>query len=86
MKEKAYYVLFHSHTDGLELYDILKTEGLHPRISPVPPAATACCGMSLLIDASEVDEVERIVKERQCLIDRIIELDNQIDANRDRFC
>ncbi|MGI6104605.1 MAG: DUF3343 domain-containing protein [Raoultibacter sp.] len=86
MGNTAFYVLFHTHTDGLELYSLLKKEGFKPKISPVPPAAKACCGMSLLIDSSEIEQIKHFVAASEFPIDRIVELENQIKPQRDSFC
>lgn len=86
MGEPSYYILFLDHTDGLELYTLLKREGYHIRISPAPRSATSCCGMSLLVSAGEIEEVRTFIKENAITIDRIVELDNQIDPKRDAYC
>ena len=86
MTKHAYYILFDSHTDGLELYAFLKKAQLNPRISPAPRDAKACCGMSLLIDSEEISKVRFLLEKHEYSIDRIIELDIQIDATRDTFC
>lgn len=86
MNEMSYYLLFYTHTDGLELYSLLKEEGYHIRISPAPRAATSCCGMSLLVSAEEIDGVRAFVEKSAVPLDRIVELENQIDPTRDTYC
>lgn len=86
MSSTSFYILFFNHTDGMALYSYLRKQGYNVRISPAPRAATTCCGMSLLVDPADIEEVEHAVKQSDIAIDRIVELENQINPNRDRYC
>lgn len=86
MAETSFYVLFHNHTEGMELYRCLKTHGFAVRISPAPRAAAAGCGMSLLVSRDEIEAVRTAIWESGIDFERIVELENQIDPYRDRYC
>ncbi len=81
-----YYVLFHNHTEGMRLYQYVRGRGITARISPAPRAASACCGMSLLVDAEAIEAVRRCISESGVQIDRIVRLPRQIDPARDKYC
>lgn len=81
-----YYVLFRNHTEGLKLYQAVRARGISVRISPAPRAASVCCGMSLLVEADEIDRVRRCIEETGAEIDQIVRLPRQIDPARDRYC
>lgn len=83
---KSYYVLVHNHTDGMALYQYLRDHGCKARIAPAPRAATSCCGMSLLVNREDIEKVRMSLAESGVNIDRIVELENQIDPNRDHYC
>lgn len=86
MNETSFYLLVRNHTVGMELYHYLRGLGLAVRISPTPRAAKACCGMSLLVNPSDIDSVKEAIAKSGIEIERIIELENQIDPKRDRYC
>jgi hypothetical protein len=81
-----YYVLFHSHTSGLALYDFIRKRGIRVKISPAPRAATSCCGMSLLVMEPELKAVEESITLSGIEIDRIVPLPRQLDPMRGKFC
>jgi len=80
------YVLFRNHTEGMKLYQYLRARGIAVRISPAPRAASACCGMSLLVEAEAIEAVRRCIPESGVQIDRIVSLPRQIDPARDKYC
>lgn len=86
MMAKNYYVLFYSHTEGMALYQYLREHDYPVRIAPAPRDATSCCGMSLLVNFEDMEKVREAIIDSQIEIDRIVELENQIDPTRDRYC
>lgn len=81
-----YYVLFPNHTEGMKLYKHVRGQGIAVKISPAPRAASVCCGMSLLVDASAIEAVQQCIRESGVEITRVVALPRQIDPRRDRFC
>lgn len=81
-----YYVLFHNHTEGMKLYQYIRARGIAAKISPAPRVASACCGMSLLVEAGAIEAVRRCISESGVQIDRIVLLPRQIDPARDKYC
>ena len=86
MSDTSFYVLFQNHTQGMELYHYLKGKGLGVRISPAPRAAKTCCGMSLLVEPEQIEAVRKSISESGIEIERIIELEKQINPQRDKYC
>jgi hypothetical protein len=80
------YVLFHSHTSGMALYEYIRKKGIRVRISPAPRSFTAECGMSLLVEASELEAVKACVEQSGIEIDQIISIPRQINPRRDKYC
>lgn len=80
------YVLFGSHTEALALFDAAKKEGHGVRISPTPRAARSSCGIALLTPCDEVMDVFRIAQGKGIIVENLVALPRQINANRDRYC
>ncbi len=80
------YVLFESHTDAMQLYTLAKAAGLAPRISATPRQARSSCGVALLVDAGQAQEIEAVALEGGVPFEDIVPLPNQIDPNRDVYC
>lgn len=81
-----YYILFHNHTEGMALYQYLRSHGERARICPVPRTVSACCGMSLLVLEEDIAAVRRRVEDSGIAIAGIAELPRDIDPRRDRYC
>ena len=81
-----YYVLFHNHTEGMALYQYIRSHGANARICPVPRSASACCGMSLLVWEEDIEAGRQCVKDSGISIAGIAELPRDIDPHRDRYC
>jgi len=81
-----YYVLFHNHMEGMQLYDSLRKLGVFTRISPAPRVASVSCGMSLLVEEDAIEKVRRAIEETGQEYERIVKLPCQIDPRRDKYC
>ena len=87
MEDTAFYILVKSSTAGMALYSALRKEGCMVRISPVPRGLQACCGVSLLVKPVDMPAV-RTALEKPGMpgYEDIVELENQINPNRDVYC
>lgn len=81
-----HYVLFPNHDNGMRLYRELKGKGLKCTIAPTPREASKCCGISLLVQKEDLEQIQQIVQEKQIEILQIAEIKKDIDPNRDRYC
>lgn len=86
MKEIQFYVLFHNHDNGMRLHKELKKAGLKSVIAPTPRAASTCCGISLLVQEDQLDEVRRCIEEHEIEILKIAEIVKDVNPRRDRYC
>ncbi len=82
----ACYVLFDGYTDALALYEAARRARIGARVSPTPRQARSECGSSLLIECDDRTRLESLAKAEGLAYQRIVELERQIDATRDRFC
>lgn len=80
------YVLFSSHTDAMQLYELVRAARLSARISTTPRQARSSCGVALLIDCDEAAAIEQTAQEGAVLIEGIVPLPNQINPHRDIYC
>lgn len=80
------YVLFASHTDAMQLYELSRNAGLNARISTTPRQARACCGVALLTSCDEASAIERLAIDGGVPLEDIVALPNQIDPRRDVYC
>lgn len=84
--EKIFYVLFNNHENGLKLNSLLKENSLKSTISPTPRSLSKCCGISLIVEEDELEDVKRVVKENEIEIIAIESLERDINPNRDVYC
>lgn len=73
-------------TDALALYAALRGAGVGTRVSPTPRQAHSECGSALLVDCDNRTRIESLAAAQGLAFQRIVELERQIDASRDRFC
>lgn len=85
-KEIQTYVLFPNHDNGMRLHRELKKLGVRATIAPTPRVVSTCCGISLLIKKEDVEIVEKCVTEHQIQILKIVDIEKNINPNRDRYC
>ncbi|MGE5398536.1 MAG: DUF3343 domain-containing protein [Chitinophagales bacterium] len=69
-----YYILFPNHNEGLRLNRELKQKGIKNTIAPTPRAARSSCGISLIVEAEDLQEVEAIIKDTGVLVEKIVKL------------
>lgn len=86
MEDRTYYVLFNNHEDGLKLHKILRQKGLKAQISPTPRSLSHCCGISLIVDNDELDEVREAISESGIDVLGLESVKTDINPNRDRYC
>ncbi len=86
--ELNYYILFDNYTQGLALYELLRSEGLSARIAPTPRTVEGSqpCGMSLLVKAEHIAAVRACIERRRAEYRDIVEMPCQINPNRGKFC
>ncbi len=83
-----WYILFKTYEQGLRLHDILDRADIKNRIAPAPRAIQGklSCGMSLLIEQSEIDAARKCVEESGAEYHDIVPLEGQIKSRRDKYC
>lgn len=86
MDKVQHYVLFPNHDNGMRLHRELKAEGVRAAIAPTPRSASKCCGISLLIEKDDIETVKRCIEEHGIEILDIVEIERDIDPNRDKYC
>ena len=80
------YVLFSSHTDAMQLYEMARAAGLGARISTTPRQARSSCGVALLVSCDDAGAVMRVAERGNVPFENIVPLPNQINPNRDVYC
>lgn len=87
-EQTRYYILFENYEQGMALHDLLDKAGLRNRIAPAPRCIkeAAACGMSLLIEESEIEAVKAYIKVNHGEYRSIIPLSGQIRPTRDHYC
>lgn len=84
--DRIFYILFENHENGLRLHKLLRASGLKATISPTPRSLSKCCGISLMIDESELEKVKKVIEENNVDILSIDSIEKDINPNRDRYC
>lgn len=82
-----YYILFINFEQGLALHSMLDSHKLPNRIAPAPRAIQGelSCGMSLLIEEEDINNVKRCIKENNGEYYDIIPLSGQLHPFRDKY-
>ena len=80
------YVLFSSHTDAMQLYELARAAGLGARVSTTPRQARSSCGVALLVSCDEAVAVGDVALANEVAIEDIVPLPNQINPKRDVYC
>lgn len=83
-----YYILFANYEQGLALHALLDEHGLPNRIAPAPRCVQGelSCGMSLLIEQTDIDAVRRCIAEYHGEYHSIVSLSGQLQPRRDQYC
>ncbi|MBO4938234.1 MAG: DUF3343 domain-containing protein [Oscillospiraceae bacterium] len=83
-----YYILFENYEQGLALHDLLSSNDIKNRIAPAPRAIQGklSCGMSLLIEPTDIDAVRACIAEHNPAYYDIVPLEGQIKSHRDKYC
>ncbi len=83
-----YYILFENYDQGLALHDLLDQEGVKNRIAPAPAVTHGrlCCGMSLLVEAGELEAAKACIERHHAVYFDIVGLEDQLRSRRDRYC
>ena len=85
--DTVFYVLVNSSTEGMALFMRLREAGCKVRVAPAPRGATTCCGMSILVNPEDMPDVRAALAANPVLTyDRVVELPNEINPHRDRYC
>lgn len=86
MDQIQHYVLFPNHDNGMRLYQELKKLGLKAVIAPTPRSASKCCGISLIVQEEDLDQIQECIRKHEIEILKIVAIERDINANRDRYC
>ena len=86
--ELTYYILFANYTQGLALHELLQAQKLPARIAPTPRSIQGelSCGMSLLVKQEYIAEVRTFLEKSGAEYHSIVELPNQLQPRRNKFC
>ena len=83
----VFYVLVNSSTEGMALFMRLREAGCKVRVAPAPRGATTCCGMSIMVNPEDMPAVRAALEANPTwAYDRVVELPNDINPHRDRYC
>ncbi len=82
----VWYILFHNHTQGLQLNTLLKDAGLKPIIVPTPRKLSQSCGIALMIPTDQLVETKAVIEREQAEILGIAVLPRDLNPLRDRYC
>ena len=86
MQKIQHYVLFPNHDNAMRLYKELKNLGVRATIAPTPRAASKCCGVSLLVEEEDLEQIQNCAKEHDVEILKIAAIERDINPMRDRYC
>lgn len=59
------YILFNSHSHGLELESFLKKNNINYTISPTPRKLSTSCGISIMYKKEDEEKIKKIIEENK---------------------
>ena len=80
-----YYVLFHNHTDAMQMYRGLTKASVFARISPTPRELSVSCGVALLVNGEDVETIKSMAAENGWDYLIISGLNNTFDNTRHKY-
>ena len=92
---KQYYILFKNHDNGMRLYNSLKSKNIKATIAPTPRVASLRVGGNRFVDyvlgfqtgnKDDIEKIRDIVASEGIDIIDIVEIDKNINQNRDKYC
>lgn len=83
---KQYYILFKNHDNGMRLYNSLKSKNIKATIAPTPRVASKAVEYLFLINKDDIEKIRDIVASEGIDIIDIVEIDKNINQNRDKYC
>lgn len=86
MSEIQHYVLFPNHDNAMRLYRELKKLGVRAVIAPTPRSASKCCGVSLMVEEKDLEEIRHTAEEKKIEILKIAGVEKDFNPHRDRYC
>lgn len=74
--EQAYrwYILFPNHHQGLRLNRELKQQGIKNQIAPTPREASLSCGISLVVEEQDLEQINQIIAAAGVSIEKVVKL------------
>lgn len=86
MKELRNYILLGDSETASKLYYLLKDNGFDVTIAPTPRNADHCCGLCIIYEAKDRENIAILAEKNSIKIDRFWEDIVRDDPNRMRFC
>lgn len=86
MQKIQHYVLFPNHDNAMRLYSELKKIGVRAVIAPTPRSLSKCCGVSLMVEEKDLEEIRTCIEEHQIEIWEISAIEKDLNPKRDRYC
>lgn len=83
--ELLYYVLFPNHDNAMRLYNALSNQNISAKIAPTPRALSKCCGVSLLVNESDIKAIEDCISNQKIEVLGIEHIKKDWNQNRDKF-
>ena len=80
------YILVKSHTDGMALFEFLRSHDFDARVAPSPREAKSECGMSVLCNCEQIDDAITLAKDNNLKFIKKMEVEQTFDVNRHKYC
>ena len=83
-----YYITFDTYEDAMAMHDDLDKSSISNKISPAPLDLVegVCCGVSLMIEASDKEKVDKYLSETKLKYLKFVKANRTFKPNRDRYC
>lgn len=86
MQKIQHYVLFPNHDNAMRLYKELKKLGVRAVIAPTPRSVSKCCGVSLMVEEKDLENIRECIEEQKIEIWEIAAVERDVNPKRDRYC
>ena len=83
-----FYITFDTYEDAMAMHDDLDKSSISNKISPAPLDLVegVCCGVSLMIEPSEKEKIDKYLKETKLKYLKFVKAERTFKPKRDRYC
>lgn len=79
--DKIYLLIFENTHKAIHAENVLKQKKIEATVVPTPTSITKSCGISIKINSTNIDDVEKLIRNKEITIKSIyVKMENQYEV------